>query len=431
MSYTTFTANPAALIAQAGRAVNTFPSGLVRVDQTYLGLTSHATTHRATLAIGNNMPDGDSSPCIDGLKIFPEVQEKRREDGFTEYLVSAYGRSNATGKKTIEQDLTSVFTYYDVNDYITITTPGQNPIEKAEVNTVSNELIKGTVEKLIWTVSSPKNLQISIAPPTTPKVFDYSGNLLAQKTFLEVQTLNAVNSYIPQGYLIQGSTYNFPQNVVSQITSSYNISDIKKTNFGSFDEWIITYKATQPTLTFDGFWNAARPPLYATLGNLLGTNSADMLTRTLGPVYNLDSTSGGINENVVQNYVQLTSSFEPTVCGRAKIEMIGNTPQINNQFGYYDPGADGIGLNFKPFQRPAGGTHRVGNLPDHPIIQGVAEWGLSMTQHNDSFGPYSTYVYNLNNPITARYRWTVSNEFNQSTTFIKSVQYESETLVAP
>jgi hypothetical protein len=86
------------LIPQAGRSASTFPSGLVRVDQTYLGLTSQATTHRATLAVGNSMPDGDSSPCIDGLKIFPEPQEVRREDGFTEYKVSAYGRINTHGK---------------------------------------------------------------------------------------------------------------------------------------------------------------------------------------------------------------------------------------------------------------------------------------------------------------------------------------------
>jgi len=97
MSYSIFIANPTALIPQPGRAVNTFPSGLVRVDQTYLGLTSQSAAHRATLAVGNNMPDGDSSPCIDGLKIFPEVQERRREDGFTEYIVSAFGRVNTTG----------------------------------------------------------------------------------------------------------------------------------------------------------------------------------------------------------------------------------------------------------------------------------------------------------------------------------------------
>lgn len=95
MSYTIFKST-SGLIPQPGRAVNTFSSGLVRVDQTYLGLTAQAVTHRATLAVGNDMP-GDSYPCIDGLKIFPEVQEKRREDGFTEFIVSAYGRCNSTG----------------------------------------------------------------------------------------------------------------------------------------------------------------------------------------------------------------------------------------------------------------------------------------------------------------------------------------------
>lgn len=105
MSLTLYIANPTALIPQPGRAVNTFPSGLVRVDQTYLGLTSESATHRAILAVGNDMPDGDSSPCIDGLKIFPEVQERRREDGFTEFLVSAYGRGNTTGKSEINFEI--------------------------------------------------------------------------------------------------------------------------------------------------------------------------------------------------------------------------------------------------------------------------------------------------------------------------------------
>jgi hypothetical protein len=107
MSYTLFKTSSAAtdLIAQPGRAVNTFPSGLVRVDQTYLGLTANASTHRAILAVGNDMPDGDTSPCIDGLKIFPEVQERRREDGWTEYIVSAYGRVNSVGQTAFNYDI--------------------------------------------------------------------------------------------------------------------------------------------------------------------------------------------------------------------------------------------------------------------------------------------------------------------------------------
>lgn len=105
MSYTIFTSNPTSLIAQAGRVVATFPSGIVRVDQTYLGLTSQSAAHRAVLEIGNHMPDGDNYPSVnwpnhDGpssLKIFPEVSEKRHEDGFTEYAVSAYGVTKAAG----------------------------------------------------------------------------------------------------------------------------------------------------------------------------------------------------------------------------------------------------------------------------------------------------------------------------------------------
>jgi len=102
MSYLLYTSLEASngLIPQPGRVVNTFPSGLVRVDQTYLGLTANAATHRAILAVGNDMPDGDTAPCIDGLKIFPEAQERRREDGWTEYIVSAYGRMNLIGRTT-------------------------------------------------------------------------------------------------------------------------------------------------------------------------------------------------------------------------------------------------------------------------------------------------------------------------------------------
>lgn len=81
------------LIATPGRTVATFPSGLVRVDQTYVCATANAAGHRATLAVGNNMPDGNTAPAIDGLKIFPQPQETERGDGFTEFIVSAYGRT--------------------------------------------------------------------------------------------------------------------------------------------------------------------------------------------------------------------------------------------------------------------------------------------------------------------------------------------------
>jgi hypothetical protein len=82
---------PGGLFATGERTVSTFPSGLVRVDQTFICPTSDAANHRADLAVGEDMPGG-SAPAIDGLKIFPEPQEKKLDNGFTEFVVSAYGR---------------------------------------------------------------------------------------------------------------------------------------------------------------------------------------------------------------------------------------------------------------------------------------------------------------------------------------------------
>ena len=104
---TTYEKTAGALIATPGRTVATFPSGLCRVDQTYVCTTAHAATHRAALAIGNDMPDGNEAPAIDGLKIFPAPQETERGDGFTEFSVSAYGRTSRemTNIELLKQDI--------------------------------------------------------------------------------------------------------------------------------------------------------------------------------------------------------------------------------------------------------------------------------------------------------------------------------------
>jgi len=96
--------NTNGLIATGERAVSTFGSGLVRVDRKYVCRSSAAALHRATLAVGNAPPDDDGAPCIDGLFIFPQPQELQRGDGFTEFQVSAYGRTeNVATINTMEQ----------------------------------------------------------------------------------------------------------------------------------------------------------------------------------------------------------------------------------------------------------------------------------------------------------------------------------------
>jgi hypothetical protein len=43
------------------------------------------------------MPDDDGAPAFDGLYIFPDPQEQVRDDGFVEFRVTAYGRTNING----------------------------------------------------------------------------------------------------------------------------------------------------------------------------------------------------------------------------------------------------------------------------------------------------------------------------------------------
>jgi hypothetical protein len=85
------------LIALPGRSVQTFPSGLVRVDRTYACRAADAGRFRQQFAVGNPLPFDDGTPSIDQMSIFPEPQEEQGDDGFVRFRVSAYGRVNTTG----------------------------------------------------------------------------------------------------------------------------------------------------------------------------------------------------------------------------------------------------------------------------------------------------------------------------------------------
>ena len=106
------------LIPQGDRSVSTFPSGLIRVDQTFICSTPNIATHRTDLKVGNDFPGG-SDPAIDGLYIYPEVQEKRRGDGFSELIASGYGRTT-TSLQNIRKQVNTSFqqrTYYSNQFY--------------------------------------------------------------------------------------------------------------------------------------------------------------------------------------------------------------------------------------------------------------------------------------------------------------------------
>jgi hypothetical protein len=89
------------LIALPGRAVQTFPSGLVRIDRTYACRAGDEGRYRRDFEVGNPLPFDDGSPSIDQLSIFPEPKEEQGDNGFVRFSVSAYGRVNTTG--TVEK----------------------------------------------------------------------------------------------------------------------------------------------------------------------------------------------------------------------------------------------------------------------------------------------------------------------------------------
>ena len=96
-----FEKNPGSLTPTAGRAVSNFSSGLVRVDRKYVCTTEAAPIHRAYLLDGSAVPDGNNSPAIDGLFIHPTPNELEVGDGFTEFQISAYGRTKTVASGLI------------------------------------------------------------------------------------------------------------------------------------------------------------------------------------------------------------------------------------------------------------------------------------------------------------------------------------------
>ena len=114
-----------ALIPSSERTVTPFESGLCRVDHVYTCATASAQKHRVSLAVGASMPDGDTTPAIDGLNIFPTPQEVRRQDGFTDFIVSGYGRTD-TKVKNFEPLTRTIdfgaffFSLYEVSGAVTV-----------------------------------------------------------------------------------------------------------------------------------------------------------------------------------------------------------------------------------------------------------------------------------------------------------------------
>lgn len=206
-----------ALKVQEGRTVQTFPSGLVRVERTYICPTTSEATFRPTLAEGNILPFDDGTPAIDGLYIFPTPNETRRDDGFTEFRVTAYGRVTFSG--TLEKS-TAIGSLGEIS--VTIQQNGTGASSSFDQVCI-NEVY--TFRKVFPSDESISN--IIVAPSIeNPAVY------LLDKTIISRGTKVTRNVTV--------------DNIIDIVFTNFS-----STNYGRFSEWVYSYetRATRTTTT--------------------------------------------------------------------------------------------------------------------------------------------------------------------------------------
>jgi hypothetical protein len=126
------------LIVLPNRAVQTFPSGLVRIDRTYACRAGDEGRYRRDLIVGGLLPFDDGAPAIDGAYIFPDTKEDRDNSGFVKFDVSSYGRTNSIG--------TLVEGTFPFSFVQTVVVPSATPRDDiispiAETTKLSNQLV--------------------------------------------------------------------------------------------------------------------------------------------------------------------------------------------------------------------------------------------------------------------------------------------------
>ena len=209
------------LIALPNRTVQTYPSGLVRVERSFVCRKDQVAKFRNTIRVNNFMPFDDGAPAFDGLYIFPEPQEIVRDDGFVEFRVTAYGRTNEFSQAVIEK--TSVKSNYYKIDF---TDTERNGYSFPSINDLF--ILRGVISSNTPTESfltKPLISDISVIP---------IGNF-----FFDVIGVK----------LVAGTTMN--QSVATVTTIGIGLESYTSTNFGFFSEYAITWRSTAQVIISD------------------------------------------------------------------------------------------------------------------------------------------------------------------------------------
>jgi hypothetical protein len=210
MPHTIFSTANAYPVPLPGRTVQTFPSGLVRVERSFAVPAAQAATYRPLFAVGEPMPFDDGAPAIDGLYIFPEPQEVASGDGFVQFRVTAYGRSSFDG----------IIEYLPTEGNLLL--QGGNDLAEEDED---NPILAGSMEL-------GRNLIFGIPPINDwgrdAKLYRALWNLPVQKMVVPARNLNFTTLASLAGvedYNLFDNGYLYVSPVVQMPSGSWNYSD--------------------------------------------------------------------------------------------------------------------------------------------------------------------------------------------------------------
>jgi hypothetical protein len=199
------------MVALPGRTTQTFPSGLVRVEQMY----AVKKNSKFSISQGSQIKvsQGIAAPSIERLYVFPAPEFVEEENGFTKYKVTAYGRgatsATAQGVGFYEPRITKGYAkLYYIQRNITII-----DLLDGDGNIVGSDTI--TRDFKFDSVNSTYTRTQVVAEGESP-------NLTAPTDNAEVSGLSAAND---------------------NDFFSWELSGVSSVNYGYWTEYIINFQA--------------------------------------------------------------------------------------------------------------------------------------------------------------------------------------------
>jgi len=250
------------LIALPGRTVQTYPSGLVRVERSFVCRKADVATYRDQIKAGDEMPLDDGAPAIDGLYIFPDPQEVSRPDGFAEFRVTAYGRSNTTGQRVRSFPKTSFFTFYA---NFNVPNPVYDPNDTSSPQTISTP-----VRKEYYYDQFDANFRFCIPAneriPVPTDIREIGG------AFVEGTDIDLFTQSFSAAEIFPNLNSAFVPSPAARRSAGLQTLPygFQRTNFGKFDEIFASYSVGAQDINFGTFSNVGSAPAGNQIINSVG-----------------------------------------------------------------------------------------------------------------------------------------------------------------